>query len=108
MNARLIERENCRIIIRDNTRFVSSLLQLRIFEVLKTLSRVETVLIIMLKFKTDLRSLGAFLRPSLGPSTVHYKWPVIPGFDSGYGCTKFHPRKFLAETNEHVDGKVML
>ena len=104
-NARPIELESCRIIIRDNTRFVSSLLQLRIFEVMKTLSGVETVLIMMLRFKSDLRKLGALLRPSLGPSTVHYKWPVLPDLSRDYGCIKFHPRKFLAEMKEHVDGK---
>ena len=107
-NARPVKHESCRIIIRDNTRFVSSLLQLRIFEVMKTLSKVETVLIIMLKFKSDLRKLGALLRPSLGPSTVHYKWPVLPDFARDYGCIKFHPRKFSAEMEEYAAGKVML
>ena len=107
-NEHPLERESCRIIISDNTRFVSSLLQLRIFEVMKTLSRVETVLIIMLKFKSDLRKLGALLRPSLGPSTVHYMWPSLPDFSRDYGCIKYHPRKFLAEMNEHVDEKVTL
>lgn len=107
-NAHPIERESCRIIIRDDTRFVSPLLQLRIFEVMKTLSRVETVLIIVLKNKLDLRRLGALLRPSLGPSTVHYKWPVLPDSDRDYGCIKFHPRKFLAEMKEHAIRKVML
>ena len=107
-NTRLIERESCRIIIRDNTQFVSSLLQLRIFEVVKILSRVETVLIIMLRFKSDLRKLGALLRPNFGPSTVHYMWPVLPDISSDYGCIKFHPRKFLAEMEENEDGKVML
>ena len=107
-NAHPIERESCRITIRDNTRFVNPLLRLRIFEVMKTLSRVETVLIIMLRFKSDLRRLGALLRPSLGPSTVHYKWPVLPDSERDYGCIKFHPRKFLAETKEHAARKVML
>ena len=107
-NERPIERESCRIIIRDNTRFVSSLLQLRFFEAVKNLSRVETVWIIMLRFKSDLRRLGTLLQPSLGPSTVHYKWPVIHGSDKVYDCIKFHPRKFVAEMKEHVDGKVIL
>ena len=107
-NAHPIERESCRLIIRDNTRFISSLLQLRIFEVMKTLSRVETVLIIMLRFKSDLRKLGALLRPSLGPSTVHYKWPVLSDLSRDYGCIKYQPRKFLAEMKEYVDGEVML
>ena len=107
-NAHPIERESCRIIIRDNSRFVSRLLQLRIFEVMKTLSGVETVLIIALKFKLDLRRVGALLRPSLGPSTVHCQWPVLPDSDRDYGCIKFHPRKFLAEMKEHAAREVML
>ena len=109
-NEHPIEHTSCQIIIRDNTRFVSSLFQLRFFEVVKNLSRVETVLIIMLRFKSDLRRLGALLRPSLGPSTVHYmhKWPVLPHFDMNYDCIRFQPRKFQAELKEHVDGKVIL
>lgn len=100
-NVHPIDRESCRIIILDNTRFVSSLLQLRIFEAMKTLSRVETVLIITLRFKSDLRKVGALLRPSLGPSTLHYVWHVLPDFIRDYDCIKFHPRKFLAEMEEH-------
>ena len=68
---------------------------------MKTLSRVETVLVITLRFKSDLRKVGALLRPSLGPSTLHHMWHVVPDVNRDFGCIKFHPRKFLAEMEEH-------
>ena len=92
--------ESCRIIIDDNANFISAQLRLQIFEVMKTLVGLETVLILVLNFKPDLRRLGAVLGPSLGPSTVHYEWPPLYNDEWDYGSIKFHPRNFLAEQTE--------
>lgn len=91
------KRESCQIYFDDNARFVAPLLQLQIFEVLQTFVGLETLLVIMLQDKPDLRRLGASLRVSLGPSWIHRKWPVLPDAESHYGFVRFHPRKFLEE-----------
>lgn len=98
------ERELCRIIFDDNANFVAPLLQLQIFEVLQTFVGLEILQIMFLKYKPDLRRLGASLRVSLGPSWIHRSWPVIPDAESNYGCVRFHPRKFLEEGTDGGKG----
>ena len=106
-NSHPIKRESCRIIIKDNAHFFSPLLQLQFLEVLKTLVGLETLLVIVLKWKSDLWKLAPLLSPSLGPSWIHHRWPVVPDADRDYGCVRFHPRKFLSEKKEQTDGKVI-
>lgn len=91
------ERESCRVSIRDGKQFMSSLLGLPLFHTIKTLVDLETLQIIMLKTKPDMRKLGAVLGPNLGPSTLHYEWPTLDPVQSGYGCIQFHPRAYLGE-----------
>lgn len=92
-NERPIKRESCQITISDNNGFVSPLLRLPFFDAIKTLVGFETLLIIVLKEKPDLRKLGTFLAASLGPSTLHYEWPLLDNVECGYGSIKFHPRR---------------
>ncbi|CAF9932329.1 hypothetical protein IMSHALPRED_008856 [Imshaugia aleurites] len=89
--------KSCHFIINDNNKFVSPLLRLRIFDIIKTLVGLETLIILVLLWKSDLRKLASHLAPSLGPSTVHYEWPSLPWAQGHYGCVKFHPRQSLAE-----------
>ena len=94
--------ESCRIIIDDNANFIHAQFRLQIFKAMKTLVGLETVLILVLNFKPDLRRLGAVLGPSLGPSTVHYELASRYDLEWGYGSIKFHPRKFLAEQGNRM------
>ncbi|KAF6228027.1 hypothetical protein HO133_007755 [Letharia lupina] len=106
-NGLSVRRETCRITIKDGISFISPLLRLPFLDAVKTLVGLDTLLIIVLKFKWDLRKLGAVLGPSLGPSTVHYRWPLLEYVDRDYGCIKFHPRRSLAERLEQAAGENM-
>ena len=88
--------KSCRIIIKDRNKYMSPLLRLQFFETVKSLVDVDTLMIVLLKWKPDMRKLGAVLAPSLGPSTLHYEWPLLLWAKWDYGCVQFHPKKFLA------------
>lgn len=70
----IVKLQSCRITIRDYNHFISLLLRPPFLDVVQTL--VGTLLIIVVKYKPDLRKLGAFFAPGLGPSTVHNEWPI--------------------------------
>ena len=77
------------------------LLHFQILETIKTLVEVDTLMIVMMRWPLDMRELGAFLEPSLGPSTLNYEWSSTPGVDWGYGSVKFQPKRFLAERKNY-------
>ncbi len=86
----------CRIIIEDRNDYISPLLRLQFFEVVKSLVDDDTLMIVLLKRKPDMEKLGTSLAASLGPSTLHYEWPSLLWARWNYGCVQFHPRKSLA------------
>lgn len=100
-----IKRQNYCVTIRDNNQFISPLLRLSFWDAIKALVGFETILIIFVKYKIDLRKLWTLLAPSLGPSTIHNEWPVTKHAKSNYHSIKFHSRKSLADRSGQTSGK---
>lgn len=87
------ERGSLRIIIRDCNHYTSPHLGLPIFDAIKDLVGLETLVIEVPEFKPDLKTLGAFLEPSLGCGDIFH----------GLGSVVFHPTHFLAERLDLAD-----
>ena len=92
-NSRALKRKSCRIIIRNMDFPVSTMIRLQIFDDIKTLVGVETLMIIVMEEMPDMGELVSFLEPALGLGTYHYEWPPIPWAKWDYFCIQFHPRK---------------
>lgn len=84
-----------------NNQITSPLLRLPLFDAIKELFGIEALLIVVLKHKSDLRKLVAFLELSLGRRHVHRDWHPLNVVDMDYsGCVMFCPRESLVERRE--------
>ena len=93
--------KSCRFIINNRDQTMPPPLHFQVFEYIKTLVDIDTLMIVMLQWLPDMWVLGAFLEPSLGPSTLNYEWPSVAGAKWDYGSVTFRPRRFLAKQTKY-------
>lgn len=92
--------EFCQITIKDNNQFTAPLLRQEIWETVKTLVEVETLVIVVTNWKPDIWKLRNYLRGSLGPSTLLIERPPLLCAERHFASVRFRPKRYVAEQSK--------
>ena len=102
LNRNAKQHRSCRIIINALDRLTSVLLRRQVVDGIKTLVGVETLMVVILRWKKDgVMKLGLEFMPTLvsalGNFAFHDEWPPLSCVKSNYASFIFHPKKYNSE-----------